>query len=297
MVRWYYRILWEKTDGTALSADDASGFWKRMSDEKKELAEVVRSIARKADTSKFKKEYLFGNEAEGKDEGVSIENFFEHFFEKTEGSGCSADKARFVVRSLKKALGTGEAISFDAKYKDLKPEAGSPLADMIVKMKPEELEEKPYWYPDSVKDTDQAFDLYYSVITQDFRYYRNFVVVLEKERKKKQAVLDAEGLKRQAYEETKPDKKDTGFRDRNKNVVLEGDLLRIPGHSRWAGTIAFRSFWGDDSKSWALWGHGGVGPDYWPGTLTNMGNFGKDVALCLDLTAEKRKKTSEKELK
>ena len=132
MVRWYYRILWEKTDGTALSADDASGFWKRMSDEKKELAEVVRSIARKADTSKFKKEYLFGNEAEGKDEGVSIENFFEHFFEKTEGSGCSADKARFVVRSLKKALGAGEAISFDAKYKDLKPEAGSPLADMSI---------------------------------------------------------------------------------------------------------------------------------------------------------------------
>lgn len=121
------------------------------------------------------------------------------------------------------------------------------------------------------------------------------MTALNKEKKKKQAALDAAGLKVQAYEETKPNKKNTGFHDRNGNVVLDGDLLRIPGHSRWAGTIAFKGLWGDgDNDRWMIWGHGGLGPDYWPGTLTNMGDFGKDVAHCLDLTAEKRKAKQKK---
>lgn len=81
-----------------------------------------------------------------------INGTYEHFhrtrIEKLEGSACCADKSSFIKSLTLKALKQGTNISLYADYTNI---------DQIK----EDKERQAYWSPISVKDTDEAMDLFW----------------------------------------------------------------------------------------------------------------------------------------
>lgn len=81
-----------------------------------------------------------------------VSGLYEHYhetrIEKLEGSSCCADKSSFVVRKTLQALKTGQNQSLFADYTKV---------DHIK----EDKERQAYWSPTTVKDTDEAIDLFW----------------------------------------------------------------------------------------------------------------------------------------
>lgn len=73
------------------------------------------------------------------------EHFWRRYMQRVEGSSCSSDKARFVVRTTFRALKENKNLSLYDDYMKY---------DQIVEGK----EEQAYWSPRSVKDTDTAME-------------------------------------------------------------------------------------------------------------------------------------------
>lgn len=82
-----------------------------------------------------------------------INGTYEHFhktrIEKLEGSACCADKSGFVKRMTIKALKEGKNLSLYDDYTDI---------DRIK----EDKERQAYWSPTSIKDTDEAMELFWN---------------------------------------------------------------------------------------------------------------------------------------
>lgn len=87
-----------------------------------------------------------------------ISGLYEHFLEtkmeKNEGLGCSADKATFIVNKTMSALITNSNLSLFQDYTN------------IEQIK-EDKKRQAYWSPKSIKDTDEAIQLFYDW------YYQN----------------------------------------------------------------------------------------------------------------------------
>lgn len=79
-----------------------------------------------------------------------FEHYFEKYMEKNEGRGASCDKARFVKLKTLKALETGENQSL---YADYNGEKNIPQ---------EKWNERAYWSPSTISDTDQAMKMFYN---------------------------------------------------------------------------------------------------------------------------------------
>lgn len=74
-----------------------------------------------------------------------LEIFFENYFENVEGSSCCCDKASFTICKIKQAIEKGTNLELQEKYDD---------EDRIA-----------YWCPKTIKNTDQAINLFYRTIT------------------------------------------------------------------------------------------------------------------------------------
>lgn len=74
----------------------------------------------------------------------TLKQFFCRYIEKTEGIGCSTDKASFIVSSIEKSLMSGLEYSLYSDYSHLK-------ADYI-----KDKTKQAYWSPVKIKDTSEA---------------------------------------------------------------------------------------------------------------------------------------------
>lgn len=69
-----------------------------------------------------------------------LEIFFENYFERVEGPSCCCDKASFVIGRIKKALEAKKCLDLQREKED------------------------EYWCPKTIKNTDQAINLFYRTI-------------------------------------------------------------------------------------------------------------------------------------
>ena len=107
---------------------------RQMSNE--EIIEGIKSIVEafpKIDNYDLLREHVFTLD------GI-LETFFDNYFDKVEGWVCSHDKTCYVVSGIKKALKEKRNISLEDK------------------------DPKAYWCPRTIKNTDQAINLFYKTI-------------------------------------------------------------------------------------------------------------------------------------
>ncbi|AYF99882.1 hypothetical protein [Lactococcus allomyrinae] len=86
-----------------------------------------------------------------------LELFFSKYFEKTEGPSCSFDKASFTISKILKALEEKKVLPLQESY------------DLVKFPQMKEYEGKiAYWCPKTLKNTDEAIELVYSVLSWNF---------------------------------------------------------------------------------------------------------------------------------
>ena len=86
-----------------------------------------------------------------------MELFFKRFFMYTEGWSCSADKARFTTRQILKAFETKEHLPLQETYDPNVHWQAKECAGEIA-----------YWCPEKIKDTKEAIELFWNMITLNF---------------------------------------------------------------------------------------------------------------------------------
>lgn len=114
------------------------------------LKKVIEKLAGSIDEYDYYQRFLF----DGKEIMMIV---FRDYLDVVEGSTYCADKARFIVKRIEKALEERKNQSLIETYQEYKDRGGN-IGEIT------ELDKVCYWCPTTIKDTTTAITLYYSLL-------------------------------------------------------------------------------------------------------------------------------------
>ena len=117
----------------------------------KQLKALLETLASNIDDYDFYNNFLFN----GKE---TMDEIFKNYISAVEGSPCCADKSRFIVSKIKKALKERANQSLQYTYQEYKDKGGD-----LGGIK-NDLDHICYWCPETIKDTDTAINLFFTLI-------------------------------------------------------------------------------------------------------------------------------------
>lgn len=123
-------------------------------DVQKSLTEIVNALA--SDNGEY--ETKMRNEMFESAES-HVERTIESYITLIEGSPCSCDKKDFVVRKMRDSIASGKNIRLQETYAEYYERIGKPIPDSQLDYK----DSLTIWSPDTIKDTDEAFDIVYAI--------------------------------------------------------------------------------------------------------------------------------------
>lgn len=120
----------------------------------KSLKIVLDKLSQNFDSYDYYNNTLFNGEN-------TVYTIFRNYITAIEGSPCCADKARYIVKRIKKALEERKNQSLTETYQEYKDRGGD-LGGLNESNT--DLNSVCYWCPKTIKDTDTAISLYYSLL-------------------------------------------------------------------------------------------------------------------------------------
>ena len=127
---------------------------KDREDLEKSLKMVLDRLSQNFDSYDYYNNTLFNGED-------TVYIIFRNYISAVEGSPCCADKTRYIVKRIKKALEERKNQLLTETYQEYK-ERGGNLGGLNESNT--DLNSVCYWCPKTIKDTDTAISLYYSLL-------------------------------------------------------------------------------------------------------------------------------------
>lgn len=128
----------------------------------KDLKGIINKLSQNFDLYEFYNTVLFN--------GEEIMNMvFRDYISDVEGSPCCADKSGFIVRRIKRALKERKNIPLCQTYAEYRNNGGD-LGG--INETNTDMDTICYWCPKTIKDTDAAIELYFSLLNVP-RYLRS----------------------------------------------------------------------------------------------------------------------------
>ena len=135
-----------------------------------DIKKVIETLYNNADDYEFYNDFLFNAEE-------IMDSLFRNYIELTEGSSCCGDKSSFIVRRIKCAIKERKNMPLSYTYAEYRDNGGN-LGG--INETNTDLNKVCYWCPKTIKDTDSAIDLFFSLLNMP-RYVKT--ILDEKEQK------------------------------------------------------------------------------------------------------------------
>ena len=119
-----------------------------------DLKKCIEALCNNFDDYEFYNNFLFNAEE-------IMNSLFRNYIELIEGSPCCNDKSGFIVKRIKQALKERRNIPLKYTYAEYRDSGGN-LGG--INETNTDLNTVCYWCPESIKDTDNAIDLFFSLL-------------------------------------------------------------------------------------------------------------------------------------
>ena len=125
----------------------------------KGFEEVINNISKLAEKDGYDKWYFYAQLING---DYILKTFFEEYFRKTEGSTCCCDKANYVLGAIKIMIQQKQNVLLQQTYREYQNNGGN-IGSIT------ELDEICYWCPKTLKDSNEAIELFYKETIENWR--------------------------------------------------------------------------------------------------------------------------------